>query len=133
MFVQFTIPRGTVELGQLIDACVARCVERWGGCTVTNGIGYWKNPDHDKLTFGLVETEPVAILGVECSGECHGRRPQAIVREWFDNLAVYVRVKGDQHTVYYRMFDGGEARFVGPGTVTPPHESRWEKRGFIPK
>ena len=121
MFVQFTIPRGTVELGQVIDVCVARCVEKWGGCTVTDGIGYWQKPES---LSAVPCVEPVAILGVECEPwygrlTSHAGREShlCVVREWFDNLAVYVRVKGDQHTVYYRMFEGGEARFVGPNTI----------------
>lgn len=134
MFVQFTIPRGTVELGRIIDTCVARCVERWGGCTVTDGLGYWNgyfqsetDPDNT-LVPGFVEVEPVAILNIECEpqgGRWSGRYGPnwtEIVRGWFDNLAAYVRERGKQHTVYYRMFDGGEARFVGPNTIVAlPH------------
>jgi hypothetical protein len=123
MFVQFTIPRETPELEQLIDTCVARCVERWGGCTVTDASGYWQRPtDTDGITRG-VWAEPVAILGVECESVIDTpsidgfNRKRRITQRWFDNLAVYVRREGNQHTVYYRMFDGGEARFVGPDTI----------------
>lgn len=129
MLVQFTIPRGTVELGRVIDTCIARCVERWGGCTVTDGIGYW-NPTADGHGFvsAVTVVEPVAVLGVECETDtafprASARSKQQFVREWFDNLAVFVRVKGDQHTVYYRMFDGGEARLVGPDTILAGSES----------
>lgn len=121
MFVQFYIPRGSVKLGQVIDACIAQCVERWGGCTMSEGIGYWRPPNSV-----LTQAEPVAILNVSCQdgspdGICP---PTKTVRRWFDTLATYVRVKADQHTVHYQMFRDAAPRFVGPSTILaePPTE-----------
>ena len=76
---------------------------------------------------GAAEREPVAILGVECqvdnADENTPLSTRGVIRAWFDNLAVFVRVKGNQHTVYYRMFDGGRGRFVGPDTILAGSES----------
>jgi len=110
MLVQFTIPRGTVKLGHIIDACIGECIEKWNGCTITDGLGYWKHPE-----TGVTVAEPVAILNVECFFGIE-EPSRGYLRRWFDGLAHYVQGKGEQHTVYYRI--GDEARFVGPNTVT---------------
>lgn len=138
MFVQFIVPKGpdgTQYMRRIIDTCVAQCVERWGGCTVTEGTGWWIHPDTQEYI-----SEPVAILSVECEpayGESVSERGReshkCVVRQWFNNLATYVRVKGDQHTVYYRMFDGGAARFVGPDTIVQPEPEHIEPGSFADK
>lgn len=112
MFVQFHIPRGTVELGRVIDTCVARCVERWGGCYVTDGIGSWRQPNSV-----ITDTEPIAILNVSYRDGIRIADAKTL-RVWFDTLAVYVRDTANQHTVYYQIFLDSIGRFVGPGTIT---------------
>jgi hypothetical protein len=94
MYVELTIPRGTESLGKLIDDCVQACIKRWDRCTVTDGIGYWCNPDS-----GVIEAEPVAILGVDCGAESC----KDVVDCWFHELATVVRERGHQHTSYYRV------------------------------
>lgn len=112
MFVQFYIPRGTVELGRVIDTCVSRCIERWGGCTVTDGIGYWRESDSV-----ITHAEPVAILNVSYRDGIRIADAKTL-RIWFDELAMYVRDKANQHTVFYQIFLDSIGRFVGPDTIT---------------
>ena len=112
MEVEFYIPRGSAILEAVIDVCISRCLERWGGCTLIEGIRYW-NPSVDGRAtdgYGFVSAQTVAesvsILKVRCGPRAH------VVREWFDNLAAFVRLKGDQPTVFYRLVAGSVGRFV---------------------
>lgn len=108
MFVQLYIPRGSTKLGRVIDTCVARCVEQWGGCTLTDGVGHYREPGTVSM-----QSEPVAIVNVYVGlGISRGT-----VGAWFDELAEYVRGAADQRMVYYQMFSNARGRFVGPHTI----------------
>ena len=104
-----TIPRGSIALGKVIDNAVGRCVARWGGCTVTDGIGYWRG-----LGTGVTDVEPVAQLAVECYATSEWE-----IAGWFDRLADDIRIDADQHAVYWRA-TAGQARFIERDSILAP-------------
>jgi hypothetical protein len=104
MYVTMCIPRGSVLLGRTIDGAIQQVIERWGGCTVLDGVGYWADEN------GLTVAEPIATIGVDCMGNSR------TVRMWFDSLAEWVRKSADQKTVYYRVHVSS-GRFVSEYTI----------------
>jgi hypothetical protein len=114
MLVEIVVPNGSENLSNLVASVIGRISRRWGGCTATyNQSGTWLNPETDNI-----ETEPVCTLSVDV-----GEASDNEARTWFDNLAQFIRLHGNQHTVYYRTVPSW-ARMVGPGTIIGrgPHD-----------
>ena len=87
-------------------------IDRWGGCTLhAMGHGFWKDD------AGKVESERVEILSVLID-DYSAFDIDRIVRDWFDNVAAWLRVKGNQHTVLYSI--DGQPRYVGADTIITP-------------
>ena len=104
MYVTLTIPKGTDKLQDAYDYAVGLIIGRWGGLTVTDGYGMWKN------TGGRVITEPVRCLGVDTAQRAVNL---SYVQHWFDNLAGHVADIGEQECVYYRIDEGSVPAFIG--------------------
>ena len=97
------------------------CIDRWGGCTLhAMGHGFWKDD------AGKVESERVEILSVLIDTaewerkHRDGEWNQTLhdVRQWFDNVSSWLRVKGNQHTVLYSI--DGQPRYIGKDTIITP-------------
>ncbi len=106
MLVRFYLPDDCTNFECLYEHCIDRIGERFGGCTVTTGLGLWYNPN-----TGERVREAVHMLEVYCTLD---RDDTGL---WFDRLADYVRREGKQDSVLYVVFGAVTGRMVGAETI----------------
>ncbi len=119
MKIELYVP--TAIDGIVVEQVRDTIIHRWGGCTSIRGVGYWKYPNDRK-----VECEDVKILSVlidtaewerkHRDGEWNQTLHDA--RTWFDNVAAWLRIKGEQIAVLYSI--DGQPRYIGKDTIITP-------------
>ncbi len=106
MIVRLYLPDDCANFECLYEHCIDRIGKRFGGCTVTTGLGLWHNPN-----TGECVRESVHIFDVYVESD------KEYACAWFDHLANYVRQEGKQHSVFYIVFRVVSGRMVGPETI----------------
>ena len=100
MIICPTCTNDGADMSLIQRKAVAMMVDAFGGCTVTEAYGHWRND------AGEIMSEPVWQL---VSAAVNG----ASARSTLQDIARYVCDAGRQYCVYARMPDG-EAIFVQP-------------------
>lgn len=92
------VPQGAAD-DQSYNQLFSDISGEFGGCTITEGQGYWKAPGKVKL-----EVEPVFILDIAYT-------PSLDSDEKLFHIAQVIRVRFDQKSVYLR-YGNGVVQFV---------------------
>jgi len=108
MLVRFYLPDAATDFERVYEHCLDAIENRFGGCTVSTGIGVWEQPYTGKRF-----REPVHIIDVDCPSDGWIDDIQC----WFDRLANYVRREGEQDSVLYITFFAAKGRMIGPKTI----------------
>ena len=97
------LPDGQQSAHHVVSDAVDKLVERFGGATVANAYGYWKNPENSQTVAERVFTVDVSMDDSEDA------------RNAFIAIATHAAIQAQQHSVYLR-FPSGEVRIP---TVAP--------------
>lgn len=86
---------------QEIGPIIGRIIGRWGGLTVTSGVGWWRGNN------GWVRNK-LSVL------ECSIGLWDQTTREWWYDLAKIVRIEWSQDCVFLSVAEE-HAKLIGPG------------------